>query len=61
MAESASCAKSRHDRDIKLQRRLRPIAHRTDYFQRMLDEVVELAQMAEELGLEAVAFPVEAL
>jgi alkanesulfonate monooxygenase SsuD/methylene tetrahydromethanopterin reductase-like flavin-dependent oxidoreductase (luciferase family) len=42
---------------VNERRSLRPIAHRTDYFQRMLDEVVELAQMAEELGFEAVAFP----
>ncbi|MGH8008723.1 MAG: LLM class flavin-dependent oxidoreductase [Candidatus Binatia bacterium] len=38
-------------------RRLRPIAHRTDYFQRMLEEVVELAKLAEDLGFEAVSFP----
>src|SRR5581483_4377092 len=36
--------------------RLRPIAHRTDKIQQMLQEMVELTQMAEELGFEAVTF-----
>jgi alkanesulfonate monooxygenase SsuD/methylene tetrahydromethanopterin reductase-like flavin-dependent oxidoreductase (luciferase family) len=36
---------------------LRPVAARTDFFQRMLEEVVELSQFAEELGFSAVSFP----
>jgi alkanesulfonate monooxygenase SsuD/methylene tetrahydromethanopterin reductase-like flavin-dependent oxidoreductase (luciferase family) len=36
--------------------RLRPIAHRTEKIQQMLDEMVELAQLAEELGFAAVTF-----
>ncbi|MGH7933703.1 MAG: LLM class flavin-dependent oxidoreductase [Candidatus Binataceae bacterium] len=36
--------------------RLRPIAHRTDKIQQMLDEMVELAQLAEETGFDAVTF-----
>ncbi|MGE0486439.1 MAG: LLM class flavin-dependent oxidoreductase [Gammaproteobacteria bacterium] len=36
---------------------LRPIAANNDYFQRMLDEVIELSQFAEELGFSAVSFP----
>ena len=36
--------------------RLRPIAHRTDKIQQMLQEMTELTQMAEELGFEAVTF-----
>src|SRR5579884_3613320 len=36
--------------------RLRPIAHRTDKVQQMLQEMLELTQMAEELGFEAVTF-----
>ena len=36
---------------------LRPIAARNDRFQQMLDEIVELSQMAEDLGFTAVAFP----
>ncbi len=36
---------------------LRPIAARTDFFQKMLDEIVELSQMAEDLGFEAVCYP----
>ena len=42
---------------IDERRRLRPIAHRTEYFQRMFEEIVELARMAEDLGFEAMAFP----
>jgi alkanesulfonate monooxygenase SsuD/methylene tetrahydromethanopterin reductase-like flavin-dependent oxidoreductase (luciferase family) len=38
-------------------RALRPIANRTDRFQRMIEEVVELAQLAEEVGFDAVCFP----
>lgn len=37
--------------------RLRPISARTDRFQQMLEEVVELSQMAEDLGFSAVTFP----
>lgn len=36
--------------------RLRPIAHRTDKTQQMLDEMVELARLAEELGFNAVTY-----
>ncbi len=36
--------------------RLRPIAHRTEKIQQMLQEMVELAQMAEELGFEIVTY-----
>ena len=36
---------------------LRPIAARTDRFQRMLEEIVELSQQAEALGFSAVTFP----
>jgi len=36
--------------------RLRPIAHRTDKTQQMLGEMVELAQLAEELGFSAVTY-----
>jgi alkanesulfonate monooxygenase SsuD/methylene tetrahydromethanopterin reductase-like flavin-dependent oxidoreductase (luciferase family) len=37
--------------------KLRPIAARTDRFQQMLEEIVELSQMAEDLGFEAVCYP----
>ena len=37
--------------------KLRPIAARTDRFQQMLDEIVELSQLAEDLGFSAVTFP----
>ena len=37
--------------------KLRPVASRTDKFQMMLDEIVELSQMAEELGFMAVTYP----
>jgi alkanesulfonate monooxygenase SsuD/methylene tetrahydromethanopterin reductase-like flavin-dependent oxidoreductase (luciferase family) len=36
--------------------RLRPIAHRTEKIQQMLQEMVGLAQMAEELGFEIVTY-----
>ena len=36
---------------------LRPIAAHSDRFQKMLDEIVELSQLAEDLGFEAVTFP----
>ena len=36
--------------------RLRPIAHRTEKIQQMLDEMVELAQLAEEVGFSAVTY-----
>jgi alkanesulfonate monooxygenase SsuD/methylene tetrahydromethanopterin reductase-like flavin-dependent oxidoreductase (luciferase family) len=38
-------------------RALRPIASRTDRWQRMIEEVVEIAQLAEEVGFDAVCFP----
>jgi alkanesulfonate monooxygenase SsuD/methylene tetrahydromethanopterin reductase-like flavin-dependent oxidoreductase (luciferase family) len=37
--------------------RLRPVARRTALFRKMTDEVVELAQFVEDLGVEAVTFP----
>ena len=37
--------------------KLRPIAARTDRFQQMLEEIVELSQLAEEVGFSAVTFP----
>src|SRR2546428_8670306 len=42
---------------IEDRRRERPIAYRTERWQQMLDEVVELARMAEDLGFEAITFP----
>ncbi|HKV54615.1 MAG TPA: LLM class flavin-dependent oxidoreductase [Candidatus Binataceae bacterium] len=36
--------------------RLRPIAHRTGKIQQMLDEMVELAQLAEDVGFSAVTY-----
>lgn len=38
-------------------KRLRPLASRTERWQAMIDEVVELAQLAEEVGFDAIAFP----
>ena len=38
-------------------KRLRPLASRTDRWQAMFDEVIELAQLAEEVGFDAIAFP----
>lgn len=38
-------------------KRLRPLASRTDRWQAMFEEVVELAQLAEEVGFDAIAFP----
>ena len=38
-------------------RELRPIASRTDRWQRMFEEVVEISQLAEEVGFDAVCFP----
>jgi alkanesulfonate monooxygenase SsuD/methylene tetrahydromethanopterin reductase-like flavin-dependent oxidoreductase (luciferase family) len=37
--------------------KLRPISARTDKFQQMLEEIVELSQLAEEVGFQAVTFP----
>lgn len=37
--------------------RLRPIGHRTEKWQQMLEETIELARMAEDLGFEAICFP----
>jgi alkanesulfonate monooxygenase SsuD/methylene tetrahydromethanopterin reductase-like flavin-dependent oxidoreductase (luciferase family) len=36
---------------------LRPVSRNTELFQKMLAEVIELAQFCEDLGYEAVAFP----
>jgi len=38
-------------------RALRPIAMQPERWQRMIDEVVEIAQLAEEVGFDAVCFP----
>ena len=38
-------------------KRLRPIAHRPERWQQMIDEVVEIAQFAESVGFDAVCFP----
>ncbi|MBL6752206.1 MAG: LLM class flavin-dependent oxidoreductase [Nevskia sp.] len=38
-------------------KRLRPIGYRTEAWQGMIQEVVELAKMAEDYGFEAVCFP----
>ncbi len=38
-------------------RAMRPIANRSEYWQKMLDEVVQMARMAEDLGFDAVGFP----
>ena len=38
-------------------RRERPVAYRTERWQKMFEEVVELARMAEDLGFEAITFP----
>jgi len=37
--------------------RLRPIAHRTDKWQQMIDEVIELAQMCDDYGWDVFCFP----
>jgi hypothetical protein len=38
-------------------KQLRPIGHRTDKWQQMIDENVELAQMLDDYGWEAYTFP----
>jgi len=38
-------------------KQLRPIAMHPDRWQKMIEEVVEISQLAEEVGFEAVAFP----
>ena len=38
-------------------KKLRPIGHRTDKWQQMLDENVTLAQMLDDYGWEAYTFP----
>jgi alkanesulfonate monooxygenase SsuD/methylene tetrahydromethanopterin reductase-like flavin-dependent oxidoreductase (luciferase family) len=38
-------------------RALRPIAHHTERWQRMFEEVVEVTRLAEDLGFDAVCFP----
>jgi alkanesulfonate monooxygenase SsuD/methylene tetrahydromethanopterin reductase-like flavin-dependent oxidoreductase (luciferase family) len=42
---------------IDERRKMRPIAYHTDRWQRMFQELVELARMAEDLGFEAFIFP----
>ncbi|HXR35866.1 MAG TPA: LLM class flavin-dependent oxidoreductase, partial [Candidatus Binataceae bacterium] len=42
---------------LEERRTLRPIANRTERWQRMIEEVVEIAQLAEEVGFDAVCFP----
>ncbi len=36
---------------------IRPIGHRSEKWQQMFDEVIEIARMAEDLGFEAINFP----
>ncbi len=42
---------------LEERRTLRPIAMHPDRWQRMIEEVVEISQLAEEVGFEAVGFP----
>jgi hypothetical protein len=42
---------------LQERRALRPIANHTERWQRMLDRVVELTQVAEDAGFDAVCFP----
>src|SRR6266851_4878825 len=42
---------------LEERRSQRPIANQTERWQRMIEEVVELAQLAEEVGFDAVCFP----
>jgi alkanesulfonate monooxygenase SsuD/methylene tetrahydromethanopterin reductase-like flavin-dependent oxidoreductase (luciferase family) len=42
---------------LEERRALRPIGNRTEYWQKMINEVVEVARMAEDLGFDAVCFP----
>ena len=42
---------------LEERRSLRPISNHTERWQRMIGEVVEVAQMAEDLGFDAVCFP----
>jgi len=42
---------------LEERRTLRPIAMHQDRWQRMIEEVVEISQLAEDVGFEAVAFP----
>ncbi len=42
---------------LEERRRERPIGYRTERWQKMLDELVELARMAEDLGFEGMSFP----
>ncbi|MGO9062659.1 MAG: LLM class flavin-dependent oxidoreductase [Candidatus Binataceae bacterium] len=42
---------------LEERRTLRPIANHADRWQRMIDEVVELSQLVEEVGFDAVCFP----
>jgi alkanesulfonate monooxygenase SsuD/methylene tetrahydromethanopterin reductase-like flavin-dependent oxidoreductase (luciferase family) len=42
---------------LEERRKLRPIANHTERWQKMISEVVEVAQMAEDLGFDAVCFP----
>ncbi len=38
-------------------RALRPIAHHTERWQQLFEEVVEVTRLAEDLGFDAVCFP----
>src|ERR1051325_5835476 len=42
---------------LEERRRERPIAYRTEGWQKMFDEEVEVARMAEDLGFEVITFP----
>jgi len=42
---------------LEERRKLRPIAMHPERWQQMIDEVVEIAQLAEDVGFDAVCFP----
>ena len=42
---------------LEERRTQRPVAYQTERWQRMFEELVELARMAEDLGFEAFIFP----
>ena len=42
---------------LEERRALRPIANHPERWQQMIDEVVELSQVAEDVGFDAVCFP----
>jgi alkanesulfonate monooxygenase SsuD/methylene tetrahydromethanopterin reductase-like flavin-dependent oxidoreductase (luciferase family) len=42
---------------LEERRKLRPIAHRPERWQQMIDEVVEVSRLAEDVGFDGVCFP----